>query len=146
GLLFQCFTRFAYQAGVFHRDHRLSGEILQQRDLLLGKGPDFLAVDGDETLYCIIFEQRHDQHGPCTPEVHYSPQIGIAVPVTFRVSAIDHLDDPLAFEQAPYWGNPPVNLGILLSELGKRRRNSADGGCMKALTVIRCEMSERGLA
>ena len=36
---------FVQQPRVLHRDHRLGGEVLQQRDLLVGERPHFLAVD-----------------------------------------------------------------------------------------------------
>src|SRR5215470_14356967 len=36
GLLLQCLTRFRDQPRVLHCDNRLRGEILQQRDLLVG--------------------------------------------------------------------------------------------------------------
>ena len=37
------------QPRVLHRDHRLGGEILQQRDLLVGEWPDLLAIDRDSS-------------------------------------------------------------------------------------------------
>ena len=45
GLLLQRLAGLGDQPRVLHRDHRLRREILQQRDLLVGKRPDFLAVD-----------------------------------------------------------------------------------------------------
>ena len=36
----------AEQPRILHRDDRLRREILQQRDLLVGEGPDLLAIDG----------------------------------------------------------------------------------------------------
>ena len=36
-------AQFAEQPRILHRDHRLGGEVLEQRDLLVGEGPDFLA-------------------------------------------------------------------------------------------------------
>jgi hypothetical protein len=39
------FTRLGQEPRVLDRDHRLRREVLQQRDLLLGERPDFLAVD-----------------------------------------------------------------------------------------------------
>ena len=48
GLLVERLARLGDEPGVLHRDHRLGGEVLQQRDLLVGERPDFLAVGGDE--------------------------------------------------------------------------------------------------
>ena len=36
---------FVQQPSVLHGDNRLSGEVLQQRDFLIGERADFLAVD-----------------------------------------------------------------------------------------------------
>ena len=52
GLLFQRLPLLGDQPRVLHRDHRLGGEVLQQRDLLVGERPHFLAVDRD------VSEQR----------------------------------------------------------------------------------------
>ena len=38
GLLLQCLTRLGDQPRILHRDDRLGGEVLQQRDLLFGEG------------------------------------------------------------------------------------------------------------
>ena len=43
GLLLQRLARLGDQPRVLHRDDRLRGEVLQQRDLLVGEGPDLLA-------------------------------------------------------------------------------------------------------
>jgi hypothetical protein len=40
-------AQLAEEARILHRDHRLSREILQQRNLLVAKGTDFLAVDDE---------------------------------------------------------------------------------------------------
>ena len=47
GLLLQGLARLGQEPRVLHRDHRLRREVLQQRDLLFGKRPYFLA-SGDE--------------------------------------------------------------------------------------------------
>ena len=39
-------ARLGDEPRVLHRDDRLRGEVLQQRDLLVGERPDLLAVDG----------------------------------------------------------------------------------------------------
>ena len=66
GLIFQRFLQipgalpqFAKQPRVLHRDHRLRGEILHQRDLLVGERPDFRARGGDHAEQHIVLAQRH---------------------------------------------------------------------------------------
>ena len=44
GLLLQGLARLGDEPRVLHRDHRLRREILQQRDLLVGERPHFVAV------------------------------------------------------------------------------------------------------
>ena len=39
GLLLQRLALFGHQPRVLHRDHRLRGEVLQQRDLPVGERP-----------------------------------------------------------------------------------------------------------
>ena len=48
-LPFQRLTLLGKQPCVFHRDHRLRGEVLQQRDLLVREGLDFPPVNRDCT-------------------------------------------------------------------------------------------------
>ena len=45
GLLLQRFAQLVEQAGVLDGDDGLVGEVLQQRNLLVGERPHFLAVD-----------------------------------------------------------------------------------------------------
>src|SRR5262249_16630384 len=47
GLLLGGLAGFVKQARVPYGDHRLRSEVLDQRDLLVGKWPHFLAVDDD---------------------------------------------------------------------------------------------------
>ena len=46
-LLLQRFAQFAEQPRVLDGDDRLGGEVLHQRDLLVGERPDFLPIDRD---------------------------------------------------------------------------------------------------
>ena len=41
---FLALADFVEQPRVLHRDHRLGGEVLQQRDLFVGERPDLLAI------------------------------------------------------------------------------------------------------
>ena len=50
------------QPRVFHRDNRLRREVLQQRDLLVGERPDFLAVCCDSSEQPIVLAQRHGEN------------------------------------------------------------------------------------
>jgi hypothetical protein len=62
GLLLQGLTRFGQKPRVLHRNDRLGGEILQQRDLLVGKRPDLASAGGDIAKQDGVFAQRYDQN------------------------------------------------------------------------------------
>ena len=51
------------QPRILHRDHRLGGEVLQQRDLLVGERPHLLAIDSDVAEQDVVLAQRHSEHG-----------------------------------------------------------------------------------
>src|SRR4029077_1413618 len=74
-LLFQCLAQvvgplaqFVEQPRVLNGDDRLSGEVLDQLDLLLGKGTNLLAVDGESADQLIVFEHRYIDRGSSTAE------------------------------------------------------------------------------
>ena len=61
GLLLQRLLRLGDQPRVLDSDDRLRGEILQQRNLLFGEWPYFVAVGGDIAEQLAILAQRHKQ-------------------------------------------------------------------------------------
>ena len=55
------FAQFVEQPGVLDGDDGLGGEVLEQRNLLVGERPDLLAVDGDganQLVLCAAFRLR----------------------------------------------------------------------------------------
>jgi len=48
-------ARLSQQPRVLHRDHRLRGEILQQRDLLVGERENFFAMHDDRPEQRLVF-------------------------------------------------------------------------------------------
>src|SRR6516164_8235113 len=61
GLLLQSLARLGQEPRVLHRDDRLRGKILQQRDLLVGKRSNFLAVGHKGSEKRIILAQWHQE-------------------------------------------------------------------------------------
>ena len=61
-LLLQGFAQRVEQAGVLYSDHRLASEVRDQRDLLFGERPDFLAVDTDRTNQLIFLEHWYVEY------------------------------------------------------------------------------------
>src|SRR5215813_4494522 len=59
GLLLQCFARLGDQPRVLHRDDRLRREVLQQRDLLIGKRPHLLPIRANSPEQFTFQAQGH---------------------------------------------------------------------------------------
>ena len=76
-------AQFAEQPRVVHRNDCLRREIFEQRDLLVGEGPDFLPKGGDISEQISVPAQRHEQRGaqpvfggdlrPCGPASGSAP-------------------------------------------------------------------------
>src|SRR5207237_10414417 len=54
-------ARFGNEPRVLHRDDRLRGEVLQQRELLVAERPDFLPVDMNRAEQNTVFPEGHYQ-------------------------------------------------------------------------------------
>src|SRR5262252_4757991 len=67
-LLLQRLPKFVKQPRVLNGDDCLSGEILYKRNLLVGEGPDLLAIDGDSADQHIVFEHRNGDQRSCAAE------------------------------------------------------------------------------
>src|SRR5262249_46322885 len=59
GLPLQRFPKLVGQAAVLNRDNGLSGEVLDQLDLLVGERADFLAIDDNAADQLILLEHWH---------------------------------------------------------------------------------------
>ena len=70
-------AQFAEQPRVLHRDHGLRGEILEQRDLLVGERPNFLAIDGDRADHLVFAQHRHNDKRAGTAELGQLNRVGI---------------------------------------------------------------------
>jgi hypothetical protein len=68
-MLLQRLTQFIKKPRVLYGNDSLSGEVLHQRNLLVRKWPDFLAVDCDDAEYAFVLTQRHLHCGACSTEI-----------------------------------------------------------------------------
>ena len=59
GLLVQRLAGLGNEPRILHRDDRLGGEVFEQRDLLVGERPDFLADGDDLPEQRVVLAQRH---------------------------------------------------------------------------------------
>ena len=76
GLLLQRFgqvvgtlAQFPKQPRVFYRDDGLLGEILDQRDLLVGERPDLLAKDRNRADQFVLLQHWYDDDRPGTGDI-----------------------------------------------------------------------------
>ena len=58
-------AQLAKQPRVLDGDDRLGGEILHQRDLLVGERQHDLAIDAEHADKVVFLEQRHDEKRAC---------------------------------------------------------------------------------
>src|SRR6516162_10201563 len=72
GLLLQGLARFSQEPCVLHRNNRLVREVLQQRDLFVGKRPNLLAERSDDAKQRVVFAQRNRKQSARTTEFDQS--------------------------------------------------------------------------
>jgi hypothetical protein len=58
-LLLQRLTGLSDEPRILHCDHRLRREVFQQRDLLVGKRPDFAAMGTEISQQDVVLAHRH---------------------------------------------------------------------------------------
>ena len=89
-----------HQSRVLHRDHRLSGEVLQQRDLLVGKGPHLGAIDREEAEERAVLAHRYPQHRPRAGAVSQHAADSNAGAERALSRDVGHMDERLALDEA----------------------------------------------
>ena len=67
--LFQSFARLVEEARVLHRDNGLGGEVLQQRDFFIRKGPNLLAGSNDAAKERVVLAEGNCQK--CTEAAQF---------------------------------------------------------------------------
>ena len=87
GLLLQRLPLLGDQPRVLHRDHRLGGEVLQQRDLLVGERPHFLAIDREHPSNALVLAQAHPSSVRRRP-VRRSRATASRLPYTSRLASV----------------------------------------------------------
>ena len=134
-LLLQRLPLLGDQPRVLHRDHRLGGKVLQQRDLLVGEGTHFLTVNDNHSQKRIVFAQRDVNRGAPATEIDMCPAsliaraVGIAVLDIIDMNDIFAEDDPVRV--AP--GRGPVRFDQVIHQCG---RHAARCDKSKHVTVI----------
>ena len=75
--MLQCLARLGQEPCIFHCDHRLRGEVFQQRDLFLGKRPHFPANGDDHPEERVVLTQgdvKQSAVASLNRDTHYIPQ------------------------------------------------------------------------
>ena len=72
-LLFERLPLLRKQSRILHRDHSLRGEILHQRDFLVGEWPHLLPIDRNDTKQGFVLPERNDNACSRAPEINQSP-------------------------------------------------------------------------
>src|SRR5205823_6313278 len=93
-------------------------EVLQKRDLLVGKGAGFLPVHRYEPENGVVLDKGHNERGAGTTEVHQSAAPGIAGPVSILGLQIGDMDDAFPCEDTSGERPWPIAVRVLRSELG----------------------------
>src|SRR5262249_31125709 len=77
-----------------------AGKILDQRNLLICEGVDFLAVDVDDTHQSALLKHRHANDGPIAPEFDTRNHVRIAFDIRLQLSDISNVDHLFAGRNA----------------------------------------------
>ena len=93
GLLLQGLARLGDQPRIFHRDHRLGGEILQQSDLLVRERADFLAIGRDRAEHRIVFAKRHRDRATSFAQFEKRTERWISSAVSLVGGNVDKMSD-----------------------------------------------------
>ncbi len=89
------FAQFVEQPSVLDGDDGLCGEILNQLDLLVGKGAHLLAVDIDRADQLVVFQQRHFDQRPAARDFDSRDAQRIAFGISLALGDVFDLDEPL---------------------------------------------------
>ena len=106
------------QPRVLHRDHRLRGEVLQQRDLLVGERPDLLAIDRDDAEQRLVLAQAARQARCARRRDRPSRVRSGSPPDRVLGRKIGDMDEPFASSRCADRGAASGPGGLVCAELG----------------------------
>ena len=96
------------QPRVLDGDDGLGGEVLHQLDLLVGEGPDLLAIDDDSADQLVVLEHRHGEQRARAAEFDDGSDRWIAFEIGWLSVMIGDMDQRLRLRDrltpAPYSG------------------------------------------
>jgi hypothetical protein len=139
-------VRLGNQPRVLHRNDRLSGEALQECDLLFRERASDLAIDGNCAEQRIVFVEPSCQQGAAAANLDKRPPCRVAPPISVVIGYIGDVDqafakgDPLHCRPGPRANRSPPPQPIGNSRLPLHR----DRG--KALAIINEQLTVHGPA
>ena len=122
GLLFQRLALLGDKPRVLHRDHRLGGEVFQQRDLFVGERANFLAIDRmrPRTLSSLMSGTRRTVRVP--------PRSAMALPPELRLGNVRYVGNLGSEAASPQMREAATGLSCngarVFREFGIRRGNA----------------------
>ena len=93
GLLLQSLTRLGNEPRVLHRNDRLRREVLQKRDLLVGKRARLQAVHSQDPKQGIVLAQGNTEQTTAAANVHKPSGFRVPAAVKLTGTYIRHMDD-----------------------------------------------------
>ena len=100
GEIVRALAQFVEQPRVLDGDDGLGGEVLHQRNLLVGKRPDLLAVDGYCADQLVLLEHWHPEPSPSAGGIHKWCKYRIAVEITLFRPDVGNMKDLLGSADA----------------------------------------------
>src|SRR3984893_16639873 len=146
GLLLQRFAQLVKQSGIFDGDDCLGREALDQLDLLVVKGPNFLAVDGEDANQLVLLNHRDIEKAAEASEIGGGQEDGFARDVGRLSGDIDDMNGLPRFNDTPEGSSRTRSSWSALPELRKCCRHSEH--CSRACRAVleAKENSKAGLA
>ena len=122
-------AQFVQQPRVLDGDHGLGGEVLHQLDLLVGEGPDLLAVDDDGADQFVVLEHR-DTDNRCAPRHAWPMVLDLGPPTVGRMR--NHFRSRDTAEQAA----SVLERAELSLEFDQRRRRTHASNAVEQFAVV----------
>src|SRR5215471_19288611 len=144
-LLLQCLACLGQQPRVLHCDDRLCGEVLQQRDLLVGEGPHLLAVSAEVPQQDALLTHRYRQIGAATGNLDGGAinRVNRLILRPCKLSYVGYMNDLAARQPLASWTS---RWQAFARERGVFFRVSAGCDSWHTLAIIKTERAECGPA
>ena len=98
-LLLQRLSKFLEQARILNCDHRLSGEIFDQIDLLIAEGTYFLSIEYNCSDQFVVFQDRHSHDAASTTNLDQFDSWGVALNVDRLSTHVSDMDNRFALRE-----------------------------------------------